>query len=51
MFRRNAFRRLRVSIHGVHPKVSNVALEYKMQNHFGGVIDARKHTSSYKDKR
>ena len=50
-FRCNAFRRLRVSIHGVQPKVSDVALEYKMQNHFGGVTDVRKDISSYKRKR
>ena len=51
IFRCNAFRRLRVSIHGVHPNVSDDALEYEMQNHFGGVIDIRKDTSSYKNKR
>ena len=50
-FRCNAFRRLRVSIHGVHPNVSHAALEYEMQNHFGGVIDIRKDISSYKEKR
>ena len=50
VFRCNAFRRLRVSIHGVHPNVSDAALEYEMQNHFGGVIDVRKDTSSYKEK-
>ena len=50
VFRCNVFRRLRVSIHGVHPNVSDAALEYEMQNHFGGVIDVRKDTSSYKEK-
>ena len=45
-FRCNAFRRLSVSIHGVQPKVSDMALEYKMQNHFGGVIDVRKDMQS-----
>ena len=39
VFRCNAFRRLRVSIHRVHPNVSDDAFEYEMQNHFGGVID------------
>ena len=51
VFRCNAFRRLRVSIHGVHPNVSDAALEYEMQNHFGGVIEVRKDTSSYKEKK
>ena len=51
VFRCNAFRLLRVSIHGVHPNVSDATLEYKMQNHFGGVIDVRKDTSSYKEKK
>ena len=50
-FRCNAFRRLRVSIYGVHPKVSDAALEYEMQNRFGSVIDLRQDISSYKDKR
>ena len=50
-FRCNAFRRLRVSIYGVHPNDSDVALEYEMQNHFRGVIDIRKDISSYKQKR
>ena len=51
VFRCNAFRRLRVSIHGVHPNFSDAALEYEMQNHFSGVIDVRKDTSSYKEKK
>ena len=50
VFRCNVFRWLRVSIHGVHPNASDAALEYEMQNHFGGVIDVRKDTSSYKEK-
>ena len=50
-FRCNAFRQLRVSIYGVHPKVSDAALEYEMQNRFGSVIDLRQDISSYKDKR
>ena len=50
-FRCNAFRRLRVSIHGVHPNVSDAVLEYEVQNHFGVVIDIRKGISSYKEKR
>ena len=46
----NAFRRLRVSIHGVNPNISDETLEHEMQNHCGGVIEVRKDTSSYKNK-
>ena len=49
-FRRNAQRRLRVSIHGVHPNVPDAALEYELLQYFGGVLEIKRDTKEYKTK-
>ena len=49
-FRRNAQRRLRVSIHGVHPNVPDAALEYELLQYFGGVLEIKRDTKQYKTK-
>ena len=49
-FRRNAQRRLRVSIHGVHPNVPDAALEYELLHYFGGVLEIKRDTKQYKTK-
>ena len=49
-FRSNAQRRLRVSIHGVHPNISDAALEYELSPYFGGILDIRRDTKQYKNK-
>ena len=49
-FRSNAQRRLRVSIHGVHPNVSDAFLEYELSQYFGGTLDIRRDTKQYKNK-
>ena len=47
-FRSIAQRRLRVSIHGVHPNVSDASLEYELSHYFGGILDIRRDTKQYK---
>ena len=49
-FRSNAQRRLRVSIHGVHPNISDASLEYELSHYFGGILDIRRDTKQYKNK-
>ena len=49
-FRRNGQRRLRVSIHGVHPNVPDAALEYDLLQYFGGVLEIKRDTKEYKTK-
>ena len=49
-FRSNAQRRLRVSIHGVHPTIPDAALEYELSPYFGGVLDIKRDTKQYKNK-
>ena len=49
-FRRNAQRRLRVSIHGVHPNVPDAALEYELLQYYGGVLEIKRDTKQYKTK-
>ena len=49
-FRSNAQRRLRLSIHGVHPTIPDAALEYELSPYFGGVLDVRRDTKQYKNK-
>ena len=49
-FRSNAQRRLRVSIHGVHPSVSDASLEYELSQYIGGILDIRRDTKQYKNK-
>ena len=43
-FRRNAQRRLRVSIHEVHPNVPDAALQYELMQYFGGVLEIKRDT-------
>ena len=45
-----AQRRLRVSIHGVHPNISYPSLEYELSHNFGGILDIRRHMKQYKNK-
>ena len=45
-----AQRRLRVSIHGVHPNISYPSLEYELSQNFGGILDIRRHMKQYKNK-
>ena len=49
-FRSNAQRRLRVSIHGVHPNISDASLECELSQYFGGILDIRRDTKQYKNK-
>ena len=49
-FRRNAQRRLRESIHWVHPNVPDAALEYELLQYFGGVLEIKRDTKQYKTK-
>ena len=49
-FRSNAQRRLRVSIHGVHPNISDASLECELSEYFGGILDIRRDTTQYKNK-
>ena len=49
-FQRNAQRRLRVSIHGVHPNVLDAALQYELLQYFGGVLEIKRDTKQYKTK-
>ena len=50
VFWSNAQRRLRVSIHGVHPSISDAALECELMPYFGGVLDIKRDTRQYKNK-
>ena len=39
-----------MSIHGVHPSISEAALEYELVPHFGGVVDIKRETKQFKNK-
>ena len=49
-FWRNAQRWLRVSIHEVDPNFPNAALEHKLMQYFGGVLEVKQDTKQYKTK-
>ena len=49
-FGSNAHRQLKVFIHGMHPNISDAALEYELPPYFGGILDIRRDTKQYINK-
>ena len=49
-FRGNPQRLLKVSIHDVHPNISDASLEYELSHYFGAILDIKRHTKQYKNK-